>query len=709
MRNTVRTVAGTRPGMLSHGPVSEWPEFSGRRPRSMTTTVIKTQTMEYSVVSADLRRWSPSSKNLSTLVSRLSHLRADIVAIHDAEKWNDDATASLIRRLRHRGKDVVLFSEKVSATAELIPGVLSYLSNHRPATESMGAPTGEARSVNTLVVLPGSFTPVRRLETGTAYEVLASIGLRHADSLLPAPDAHWPEVMLPDGDLELSAVLTMAGIDKPLATTFTLPATGPSDWVRFPITTPRQPIVWTGELVIYYQVVPVHAQFLVLPVGNGDTPHARLVYELTQLFDDVGLLTDRVASLMVSSGGGRVLVNGLPFADNPTSVKAEAANDISRSARQNLYDIHLDADGVSKLKSDYGKDAEQFESDLLILARFGFELFDGLFRGKGHADTLPELIRSEARARQRVPVLNVADPTMSNPDSDPPLPWSLIYDVSIQQEGPYHACESLRVFGPGGAVADIPACCPYESTHTGSTLCPFGFWGLSCVIEQPASSQKLTWNVLDDRRPPAVTMAIDPLLDGDIREAHLRRLRERLPAGTVSEAKEVSSGTELAKLLARETMDVAYLYCHGGYVQRSTHDRPSTVLRFAESRIHPSDLMAWRRDRTLWWPPHWPHRKPLVVLNGCHLVEKTTATLGNFVDAFTNRAEASGVIGTEVTVEQGMASWTMEELLHSLIVGGASVGEALREVRWRMINRGNVMGLAYTLYCVAGLRLRPPA
>ena len=86
--------------------------------------------------------------------------------------------------------------------------------------------------------------------------------------------------------------------------------------------------------------------------------------------------------------------------------------------------------------------------------------------------------------------------------------------------------------------------------------------------------------------------------------------------------------------------------------------------------------------------------------------ELTTAMLSNFVDAFANRAGAAGVIGTEVSVEQGMASWTAELLLQ-LLVGGANVGQALREIRWRMVHRGNLMGLAYTPYCVAGFRMRP--
>ena len=76
------------------------------------------------------------------------------------------------------------------------------------------------------------------------------------------------------------------------------------------------------------------------------------------------------------------------------------------------------------------------------------------------------------------------------------------------------------------------------------------------------------------------------------------------------------------------------------------------------------------------------------------------------IDELTLRNSGLVVVGDEVSVEQGMAGWVMEMLLR-LLVDGASAGDALREVRWRMIGRGNTMGLAYTLYGSAGLRLRP--
>jgi hypothetical protein len=94
------------------------------------------------------------------------------------------------------------------------------------------------------------------------------------------------------------------------------------------------------------------------------------------------------------------------------------------------------------------------------------------------------------------------------------------------------------------------------------------------------------------------------------------------------------------------------------------------------------------------------------MLNGCHTVEASSGTLNAFVPSFAQWAGASGVVGTEVTMEPGLAGWVAEELLTEL-ASGATVGDAVRTIRWRMFGRGNVMGMAYTPYCLSNLALRP--
>lgn len=588
-----------------------------------------------------------------------------------------------------------------------------------------------ARSVNTLVVRHGEddgLAPAEPLAQATDYDVLLAIGEHLPTSLLTEPEAQWPDEPLPDGDLALRAVLSMAGSPTPQVARFTLPHRSQSfacdcepdphdrdcarrPWVRFTITTPAAPTVWSGELVIYYGVVAVHAQQLFLPVGEptADGMHARLHFRLTRSFADLGALAERSASVLVTDGGSRALVNGVPFADNPAWISANAADNAVRAARQLLYDLHLTAgpDGpVSTLDARHGKSAAEFTEDLARLARQGAVLYDRLFRDNAVFDTLPDLIRHEAAARGRPAVLTVADPTISDPDRQHPVPWSLVYDLPMPQDphGAFRLCPSLTRFGPDGPGEPVPPHCP-EPDHDGNVLCPFGFWGLSSVLEQPASTGGLVWHVLGEPEPESVAVAVDPGLDGPTTDQHLAALAAALPAGAMVRSTVTSPG-ELAAALAGETMDIAYLYCHGGYYRLAANALPSPVLRWGDSMLDPVEVANWRRDRAVWPRPHWPRRKPLIVLNGCHTAELTTATLSNFVDAFANRAGAAGVIGTEVSVEQGMSSWAMEQLLQ-LLVDGQSVGQALRTVRWRMISRGNVMGLAYTLYCVAGLRLRP--
>jgi hypothetical protein len=602
-----------------------------------------------------------------------------------------------------------------------------------PGTETQAPIPPMERAVNAWVVLPGEDDSVdvsAPLAVTTDYEVLVNIGEPRAGSLLPRPDARWPSENLPGGDLTLRAVLDLGGDRPPLVAGMTLPASGESftcdcpidadvtrhdatcarrPFVRFAITTPYRPIVWTGQLIIYYHVVPVHSQQLVLPVATATAAglHALPLHHLTRSFADLGPLSDRTASVFVSDGGSRVVVNGLAFADNPVSIKANAADDAVRAARTQLYDQSFSGTGPtlqSKLDGNYGKDFATYADDLATLARIGWTMYQKMFWDNRIFYTLPQLIRQEAAARGRPPVLNVVDPGLGDPDRQQPVPWSLVYDVPISLTGKYTICESARNFGPGAPpVRTVPATCP--EPHVGSTLCPFGFWGLSCVIEQPASTDEVTHTVFDrPGQPPAVAMAADPGLDAGLTGTHVVDLKAVLPQDALT-YQEVTGPDQLAAMLADESMDVAYLYCHGGYIKLAVDNRPLPVLQFGETTLSPGDIAGWRVDGR-WAYNHWPARKPLVILNGCHTAQLTSATLATFVDAFGNRAGAAGVIGTEVTVEQGMAGWVGRMLLQQL-VGDATAGEVVRDVRWRMIAGGNTQAFAYTLYSVAGLRLRP--
>ena len=596
--------------------------------------------------------------------------------------------------------------------------------------ERRAEPPREERYVNTLVAQPGTDEPVASLDPAADYELLLDIGRHVEGSLLAAAGARWPDELLPGGGVWLRATLLLDGARDSGAIPFFLPPEGesfrcecdpdgdhgpacsPQRWVRFALHAPERPAVIEGELVVYYQAAAAVVVGLRFPVGQVDgTPSASLIGCLTSTFNDLGKLTGRTASVIVSPRPGRVLVNGASFVENPFAIGVGAADTSALNARTALFDSHFEArDGglYSRYDTEFGKTGREYEQDLRRLAREGAELYVRLFSPPGSDNTvgltLPALIRHEARLRGRPPIVQVLDDRFD----EHAMLWSIVYDLPVGADSSlYQPCPAVQEFGPEGSrTGPIPAACPYDDAHRGrgDVLCPFGFWGLSCVVEQPPTvGRNLETAVFHDAHGVAVLAAVGGSLDEGLTDRHLRRLRAQLPGSGVHRPFTASS-TDLAQALGPETMDIVYFYCHCGYDRRNPKAAVDRYLDLGEYTIQPLDINMWAR--TAWPDPHWPHRRPLVVLNGCHTAEVTSGTLNSFVPAFTQWAGASGLVGTEVTVEQGLAGWAMEELLARLL-RGHSTGTALHGTRWAMLGRGNVMGLAYTSFCLANLALRP--
>jgi elongation factor Tu len=596
------------------------------------------------------------------------------------------------------------------------------------ASMARGGPTPrEARCVNTILQsLDGNrLQPGAALEFGTEYQLLVNIGQYELETLLNEVEATWPAERLPKGQLTLHAVLSMDDQNTPISKPLYLPASGSSftcdcnprdghgqgctrrPWVQFDLVTPPTPQVWRGDLVIYYEIVAVHAQRLSLSVGSRAKGgiHSVLSYSLTQDFTNLHNLSKRTASFFLSSGGSRAIVNGLDFIDNPAKIDANAADTAIRNVRRLLLNQHLTVKNgkyYSRLDANFGKTKDQFISDLVALARQGWAIYEALFRDNYVFGALPELLRHEANARGRPAVISVAAAGGGGTRSvQPPVPWSLVYDVPMlkDQHADFRLCPSLERFCATAELVDIPAACP-ELNHATNTLCPFGFWGLSCVIELPPSTESPSSTLEQWSWPIRMAMAIDPGLKPELTERHRANLSALLEKSGFASA-DCNDTDSVATLLVERPVDVAYLYCHGGY----SKDDGLPFLQFGNRKLYPPDLATWRSDG-LTFKDHSP-TEPLVVLNGCGTVEVTTHSLANFVDNFVTRCGAAGVIGTEITVEQSLASFALEHLIGG-VRSGSTVGEALRNLRWMMGRRGNTMGFAYTLYCMSGFRFGAP-
>ena len=140
-------------------------------------------------------------------------------------------------------------------------------------------------------------------------------------------------------------------------------------------------------------------------------------------------------------------------------------------------------------------------------------------------------------------------------------------------------------------------------------------------------------------------------------------------------------------------MHLLYFYCHGGVQDRV----PFIKVGGPDERGITGDLLFSERIR-------WTAPRPLVFINGCRTTALEPETAIELVSSLVRRAQASGVIGTEITVFEPLARDFAEAYLVRFLAG-ATVGEAVRGARLALLARGNPLGLAYIPFALESLRL----
>ncbi len=197
-----------------------------------------------------------------------------------------------------------------------------------------------------------------------------------------------------------------------------------------------------------------------------------------------------------------------------------------------------------------------------------------------------------------------------------------------------------------------------------------------------------------------IAVALSRRLDPELTADHLARLPTSL------QRDDCYARADFQAAMAKPDRELVYFYCHGDRKQLAALEGPSPVLEIGDGEyIATGDIVAWASIEGGWPPEHWQATKPLIFINGCHTAEVTPVQAADFVKAFMG-AGAAGVVGTEIMLDQPVASEAAEELLATLLGDGSTVGSALQTMRRTLLAKGNVMGLAYTAYCSASLALR---
>lgn len=143
--------------------------------------------------------------------------------------------------------------------------------------------------------------------------------------------------------------------------------------------------------------------------------------------------------------------------------------------------------------------------------------------------------------------------------------------------------------------------------------------------------------------------------------------------------------------------DLVYLYCHAWPETLQEKSVPHPNLDFGTRLLNE---IAFANNFS---GPAWQHR-PLVFLNGCGTVGFTPLAPAEFITQFIQGRHASAVIGTEVTVWAQLAHEVGWKFCEGFLAG-QEAGAILLTIRRQLLQKNNPLGLVYTLYGSAGLRL----
>jgi hypothetical protein len=575
------------------------------------------------------------------------------------------------------------------------------------------------------------------LALDTAYRLGIGIGRPRADSLL-AGTAPWPDDVLaravPRRARRLDILVIRKGSyrTKPKAGCLYLPEDGPAftcprcdqmppdtDWhgvdhaecsdqhdelAEFTIPKRSSPGVLELEVLLYLGAALVHKHRVQLSVQEGPGASAKVTFSLVHVFARLPVLIDRVASIDV--GPDHLTVNAIGSAGTFTFRFSDTNwNPSAVAVRKALTTLHFRkvTNGYEPCYPDVAVPPAKYRDMLLRMATVGRQLYNQIFNTSASAGLAP-LLRHEAEARDQAPVVQIAR-TAQRPFA---VPWQVLYDLPMEHpDESLLRCPSVDDYGPGGAGTwPPPAVCPNRKDHEraeSAVLCPWGFWGLAHVLEvpePPPGERSLDQVISDGDTLPTVLVGTGSGLQKKALDKHLAKLGRQVAGFPAAPDDLVTAARQLRSALEPAAMDVVYLLSHA---QQSGESGLSSALVFPDRQLDSDEIAVWTRDD---WPAdHWDGRRPLVVLNACHTAEIVQSTLGGFVSNFV-ASGASGVIGTETLIDQMTASEAMEHFL-TAFSAGATAGEAIRLMRWRLLGSGSMLGFSYTPYCAASLRLRP--
>jgi hypothetical protein len=436
-------------------------------------------------------------------------------------------------------------------------------------------------------------------------------------------------------------------------------------------------------------------------------------------FEAAERITPRRLSFFVNDSAGQVVVT----VKGVELFSAQIAGGVPgrvQALRETLKRVSYATRADGTLTNDYrflngGKlnegSPQDFAAALCQLASDGWELFNAL---------VPS-------SREREGVAKSLDDTpgivhAGQLDLKSVVPWGLVYLRNYDAAGaPPVACSAPLEDSTITNCGTQPSCPMYQEpgdtakpVRSKNVACPRLFLGFRHMIEVPVQQEE---RFLKDADGQAASRTMPATIShsGTIRtlfgynaglvlaQKHLTALKNAKVPQLAFDPDPLHEREALVDALEAATAEVVYLYCHA---LESFEDPVSKQKLLAHLLIEDGKAIAGRITPGNRGSARFANH-PLVFLNGCGTVGFTPYAPAEFIRTLVQGCGASAVIGTEATVWEGLATEMAQAFLESFIGDKKSAGEALFESRRALLKKGNPLGLAYTLYGPADLKLEP--
>jgi hypothetical protein len=502
------------------------------------------------------------------------------------------------------------------------------------------------------------------------------------------------------GELRLAADGTVSVVRQPLADEPR--ASGlTAKRLFFPVTTPSRTGRYRLRCNIYCQGILVQsrlirARVVTEPKRQPYSVRARLEYTLSRAIrpSQLGHLPRHKLSLMVNGAGDGTHTFRVWGGDAEERVKHDVTmNDQSLTDLIDQGRVAMRfaawsdgeewAEGKKFRYTGDDPDLEQLRVDLARLAKAGYNIYDRLvdtLRGAQEYESFTEVMTEPGYVQLACQDVRLL------------LPLAVVYDYApfdpTARLREYSLCDVFERAVEGGSLAAFTCLngrCPHRGAET--VVCPSGFWGYRHFLGLPLSSTLDLPPVLGAEGQRRAVFGFSTELDwAEEHKAELADFVEVSAAGSRKQLFELFGSDAVPQLV--------YLYCHGGL----SGSMPYLLVGAGDDGPITS---AYMRDRF-----SWAGTGPVVVINGCHTTAVRPDHAFELVSAFVRRAHATGVIGTEITVDESLARAFGSAFVRRFAKENQTVGEAVRGARIDLLGRGNPLGLVYLPFALAGLRMR---